>query len=76
MLIGQTYTEQPHIVVIKDATKLQFLDVGTEIPSDSYENDVRWAYRVRTVGYTRLYGMVSTKAATETVFSGNILLSA
>lgn len=28
MLIGQTYTEQPHIVVYKNANKLQFLNIG------------------------------------------------
>lgn len=33
MLIGQTYSEQPHIVVYKYVNKLQFLHISAELPS-------------------------------------------
>lgn len=73
MLIGQSYSEQPHVVVVKDSTKLQFLDVGTEVPSDCYSEE-KQSIRVRVVEFTRLYGSASVRAATEVEFSGNVLL--
>lgn len=73
MLVGQTYSEQPHIVVFKNATKLQFLDVGTEIPTQCYNDEVQ-SMRVRLTGRSKLYGAASVRAATESIFTGNILL--
>lgn len=74
MLIGQTFSEQPHIVVFKDATKLQFFNLATEIPSHcSIDDEVRLE-QVSFVGHSRLYGISSVRAAMESKFSGNILL--
>ncbi|XP_061729150.1 uncharacterized protein LOC133534072 [Cydia pomonella] len=74
MLIGQTYSEQPHIVVYKDANKLQFLHIGTELPNLQERADGKLE-RVRIVARNRIYGVASVRAATGTEFSGNVVLN-
>lgn len=73
MLVGQSYSEQPHIIVIKDSAKLRFLDVGIENSFDCFE-DAKRTIRVRVIGFARLYGIASVRAATEFALSGNIFL--
>lgn len=74
MLIGQTYSEQPHIVVIKDACKLQFLDIRTEIPSHCCDDDYDQPFRISMLGHSLLYGTATVRAVTESTFCGNILV--
>lgn len=74
MLIGQTFSEQPHIIVFKNSTTLKFFDVGSEIPSHAYENEERQAIRVRMVASSTLFGTASIRAATDSVYNGSILL--
>lgn len=37
LLIGQSYTEQPHINVYKTASLLQFPDISKEMPSSDLD---------------------------------------
>lgn len=74
MLIGQTYTEQPHVIVYKDANKLQFLDIGAEVPCPDLHKVDQHMERVRVFNQCVLFGTASVKASTSTVFTGSVLL--
>lgn len=74
LLIGQSFSEQPHVVVYKDATKLQFLDIGAEMPNYGTEDVMEPMSRIRVAGQNTLYGSASVRAATDTKFSGSVLL--
>lgn len=47
MLIGQSYSEQAHIVVYKDSKRLQFMDNGSEIHKICIDDKLRQVERVR-----------------------------
>ncbi|KAI5633527.1 immunoglobulin i-set domain-containing protein [Phthorimaea operculella] len=72
MLVGQSYSEQPHIVVYKDFNKLQFMNIGNEVPDVNLDEE--HLQRVRIVAHSKLFGVASVKAATETPLTGSIVL--
>lgn len=72
LLVGQTFSEQPHVVVYKDSKQLQFLHIGSELP-DLCVDDQRLE-RVRMATFNNIYGTASVRAATETRFTGNAML--
>jgi hypothetical protein len=74
MLIGQTYSEQPHVVVYKDANKLQFLHVGSELPS-MQDPDEEQLERVRFIAHNKIYGAASVRAGTVTKFTGSVVIN-
>ncbi|KAL0810790.1 hypothetical protein ABMA28_010107 [Loxostege sticticalis] len=74
VLIGQSYTEQSHIIVYKDATKLQFIDIGRELPTPDLESDVETPLTIKTTGVLVLFGPASVRARVETSYSGTVLL--
>lgn len=71
MLVGQSFSEQPHVVVLKDSQRLRFLYIGAEMPclTPSYGN-VQSLERVRVTAHCNLYGAASVRATTETSFAG------
>lgn len=72
MLVGQTYSEQSHIIVYKDVNKLQFLHIGSELPNVQ-DTDERQE-RVRVIAHCKIYGAASIRAATGTTFTGSVCL--
>lgn len=73
MLIGQSYTEQPHIVVYKDSNTLQFHKITTDLPSP---DDVTLRLsEVRVAAGVVLYGPASVRARIDTEFSGCLMLN-
>lgn len=75
MLVGQSFSEQPHVVVYKDSQRLQFLHISAEIPSPSLsDGEVQRLERVRVTTHCNLYGAASVKATTETPFTGSAVL--
>lgn len=75
MLIGQSYSEQAHIVVYKDANKLQFLDAGSEVRNICIDDEYQQVERVRFVRHSTIHGMASIQAACESNYSGKILIN-
>jgi hypothetical protein len=74
ILIGQSYSEQPHIVVYKDTTKLQFFNLGSIVP-DAYTNDnAENLVRISIAKHCEIHGPASIRASTEPEFTGNILV--
>lgn len=74
LLIGQTYTEQPHIVVYKDASKLQFLHIGAELPFPKGSKGDQTLERIRVSARCDLSGAASVRAATATIFTGRVVV--
>lgn len=74
MLVGQSYTEQPHIVVYKNVTKLQFLDDGNRMPCSGMDIVSSCALKVKTTGDVNLYGAASIRAQTDSTDNGSVLI--
>lgn len=75
ILIGQTFTEQTHVMVFKNAQELKFYDVGREMPfadADIWDDST---VKVKVVVYTRVYGTASVKVVTEPPIDGNIIVN-
>lgn len=75
VLIGQTFTELSHIIIYKDAMKLQFLSIDVETPAPDPNDIDERLVRVRVADHCEIYGAASIKANTEHKFTGNILLN-
>ncbi|KAL4719878.1 hypothetical protein ACJJTC_000086 [Scirpophaga incertulas] len=75
VLIGQSYTEQPHIVIYKDVNKLQFFHVDIELPSYELGEDGHHLERARILSYCKLYGSASVKARIETPFTSSVAVN-
>lgn len=73
LLIGQSFTEQPHVIVYKDSLKLRFLDIGSEVANP--KTDENLSLKVSVTDDVELFGPASIKASTGDKFSGRILLS-
>lgn len=74
MLIGQSYTEQPHIVVYKTVNRLNFLDIGKEMLHPDFDLNLEPLVKLWVPATVELHGPVSVRAQTETDVSGSILL--
>lgn len=74
LLVGQSFTEQPHIVVHKDATTLKFMDISQEIPFANAEVSQNSTVKVMCNTNQELYGETSVKSFMERRFSGNVIL--
>ncbi|KOB69839.1 Uncharacterized protein OBRU01_16071 [Operophtera brumata] len=74
LLVGQSFTEQPHIVVYKDVNRLQFIHVDTEMPIDVQDEDDDRLEKIRILAYCKLYGTASVRAMTETLFTGSVIV--
>ncbi|XP_048002638.1 uncharacterized protein LOC125239165 [Leguminivora glycinivorella] len=71
VLVGQTYTELPQIIVVKDCKNLRFIDIGEEMP----QPDPAHSSVVKVlIADIELYGPASIKAVTEDKFSGSIVV--
>ncbi|CAB3248119.1 unnamed protein product [Arctia plantaginis] len=75
LLIGQSYTEQPHIIVIKDSTSLRFLDVGTELPQLDPDGGHDQCLKGIVAGHVTLSGTASVKVCTESTYDGDVLIN-
>lgn len=74
ILIGQSFTEQPHIIVYKDASKLQFIDIGNEMPHSDLGIERESLLKIKTAATIELFGAASIRASTGSAFSGTVLL--
>lgn len=74
LLVGQSFTEQPHIIVYKNADKLQFLSINGEMPFSQHEIDDNSTVKIQTLSVAQLYGPASVKATVDPNFSGCILV--
>ena len=74
VLIGQSFTEQPQIVVYKTSSKLQFIDVGSEMPSSEIDTNDDLPIKVSVAKIVELYGVASVMAKVEDSFTGNVLV--
>ncbi|CAG9137646.1 unnamed protein product [Plutella xylostella] len=75
ILIGQSYTEQPHIIVIKDSKSLQFRKIDCEIPTCDFDTNDHELHEVRVDVDVELFGPASIRARVDPVYDGCILLS-
>lgn len=73
MLVGQTFTEQPHIVVYKDSSTLRFHDIGSEMPSLSPDLSEKPLQKVIVNKDLQLFGPASVNVQTDQSFSGSVL---
>ncbi|KOB73134.1 hypothetical protein OBRU01_11432 [Operophtera brumata] len=76
ILIGQTFTEQPHIEVYKNSKQLQFLNATNEMPFSDTMIDDNNGNNVKILAKHdhQLYGMASIKVFTEQSLDGHIFL--
>ncbi|XP_063635142.1 uncharacterized protein LOC134805876 [Cydia splendana] len=72
ILVGQSYTELPQIIVIKDCKNLRFIDIGNEMPQP--EPNLSSIVKISIANDIELYGPASIKAVTEDKFSGSIMV--
>lgn len=75
MLVGQTFTEQTHVSVYKDAEKLNFFNVSHEMPFPETEiQDEVNCVKVVLAGNINLIGLACIKAIVPTQTGDTILL--
>lgn len=72
LLVGQTFSEQPHVIVYKDTNKLQFLHTNNVLPN-FLENDDRLE-TIRVLDHCYLYGAASVRVATKSLYSGSVIM--
>lgn len=75
LLVGQTYTEQSHIFVLKSAKALQFIDINQEIPFSNTEIDEDRLVKVISAANFEIFGPIVIKAFTEPRLNGHILIN-
>lgn len=73
LIVGQTFSEQPHVIMYKDIDKLKFFNIDNEIPNPT-EIENEKTVRVRILRHSELYEAASIKAATDSNFSGSMML--
>ncbi|CAG9132567.1 unnamed protein product [Plutella xylostella] len=74
VLIGQSFTEQPHILVYKSPKKLQFFDIGMEMPNSDVSVDNERLVKLYPQENVKLYGAASIRTQVDVVNNSNILL--
>lgn len=74
VLIGQSFTEQSHIIAYKNVAKLQFLDIGNELPQPDLGSQGDCSFKVRSTGILQLYGTATVRAQIESSFTGSVLI--
>lgn len=74
ILIGQSYTEQPHILVFKNSHTLQFHQLHTEIPMVYPDASNIQLAEVRIAADVELHGPASIRARVDSEFSGCLML--
>jgi hypothetical protein len=74
VLVGQSFTEQPHISVYKDMNKLQFFNIGNELPcADVIEGD-EYPLEYFTPSIVELHGVATVRVETKSAFDGSVLI--
>ncbi|CAH2109089.1 unnamed protein product [Euphydryas editha] len=74
LIIGQNFTEQPHVVVYKDVNRLQFIRVDSDLPNFIQNDDDERLHNVSIVARCELQGTASVKVKTGTLFTGSIIV--
>ncbi|XP_063634795.1 uncharacterized protein LOC134805417 [Cydia splendana] len=74
ILVGQSYTEQAHITVYKDANKLQFFNITNEFTCVDVVEDDESLLRYHTFSVVQLHGAASVRVRTKTAFDGDVLV--
>lgn len=74
-LVGQSFTEQPHVMVFKNAQSLDFFCADDELPLPQLENTDDPKVIVSNVSNATLYGPAVVKARASNVSDGSVLLN-
>lgn len=74
LLVGQSFTEQSHVIVYKNVDKLQFLSINSEMPFSQHEIDDNSSVKIQTLSVVQIYGPASIKATVDSDFCGNVLV--
>ncbi|CAH2103149.1 unnamed protein product [Euphydryas editha] len=75
LLIGQSFTEQCHVIVYKDANRLNFFDIGKELPFSNTELKKEDHIKIRIAKDVEIYGETSVKTLCKPTISGDIVLN-
>lgn len=74
LLVGQTYTEQSHVFVLKTAETLQFIDINSELPFNRTEIDNDRFVKIISIADLEIYGPAVVKAYTEPKLDGPVII--
>lgn len=75
LLVGQSFTEQPHVVAYKNSDCLKFYDINSELPFSNLDQPDDDAVSVRLRSDIALYGPASVKACTTNLVDCSVLLN-
>lgn len=75
VLIGQSFTEQPHIVVYKNSEQLKFFNLDFLMPLSGGDHGDTQDLTVSVSSTTDFYGPVTITAITKPLLSGDIIIS-
>lgn len=75
LLIGQSFTEQPHVIVYKNALELKFLNDNYEFEFPRLDFDDNKPVTIIVPFDVDIYGPALVKAHVDTVTNGDILVS-
>lgn len=75
LLVGQTFTEQPHVVVYKNVDDLRFYDVNLELPPSLPDKVENMSVTVKVLSDLIICGPATLKVQTNDLMDGNVLLS-
>lgn len=74
VLLGQSFTEQSHISVYKDRSKLNFYNIGNELPGNEPSDDGDALLKFSSARDIDVYGVATVKVVTQTAFDGYVVL--
>lgn len=74
LLVGQSFTEQAHVTVYKDAERLQFLDSGNEMPFSYAGEIVQRSVKILAVADVNVCGPVTIRCYSDPCMEGSVLL--
>lgn len=75
ILIGQSFTEQPHVAVYKNSEHLRFLDFANEMPFTDASFEDAQNVRVIVSSCIQVDGPATITAITEPKINGNVVIS-
>ncbi|KAL4707356.1 hypothetical protein ACJJTC_005285 [Scirpophaga incertulas] len=74
LLIGQSYTEQKHMVVYKDSNTLTFYNFSKELPFCREDHNFNTSVTILCFSGLMLYGLASIKLGSDFVSNGPIMI--
>ncbi|KAL4720861.1 hypothetical protein ACJJTC_000080 [Scirpophaga incertulas] len=74
LLIGQSYTEQKHVVVYKDSNTLTFYNFSKELPFCREGHNFNTSVTILCFSGLMLYGLASIKLGSDFISNGPIMI--